>query len=270
MQKRIISFAILWLLAIGLPVAFGAPGAVFLIVCAATLTQWEIYQLLLRIGLQGSKKLGLGTGLAFSICAYFGPSRGFSIGTLFAMSVAVVVIGHLFQPMPKRVFQRIGATICGLTLGPFLLSFFTATTALPHGVALTIWITGVTKFTDVGALITGMAIGRTKLAPNLSPKKTREGAVGGVLWSVIVGAGSVALFPQYFPDSLAPLVAGLIAIPVAIAGVSADLFESAVKREAGVKDSGKLIPGIGGAFDLTDSMILAAPVGYALLAPIVS
>lgn len=270
MKQRILSFAVLWLLVIGLPWIFGPAGAVYLIVCAAFLTQMEIYQLLGRMGIESSKKVGLGLGLFLSLGTYYGPALGFSFGTLLAVCIGGIIIAHLFEPLDKRCFHRIGATIFGITMGPFLLGFFTSTILLPHGVALTIWITGVAKFSDVGALITGMAFGKTPLAPNLSPKKTREGAVGGVISSCLVGAGVVALLPDLFPASLSPLAAGLIAIPLAITAMAADLFESAIKREAKVKDSGKFIPGIGGAYDLTDSMLIAAPIGYALLVPIVT
>lgn len=270
MKQRILSFAILWLLTIGLPLTFGPAGAVYLIVFAAFLTQREIYQLLGRMGIHSSEKIGLGLGLFLSLGTYYGPALGFAFGSILALALAGIVVAHLFLPMDKRIFQRISGTFFGLTMGPFLLSFFTSTILLPQGVALTIWIVGVCKFSDVGALLTGMAIGKTPLAPNISPKKTREGAAGGVLCSFILGAGSVALLPDLFPTALTPILAGLIAIPVAIASMTADLFESAIKREAKVKDSGTFIPGIGGAFDLTDSMLLAAPIGYALLAPIVS
>lgn len=269
MKQRIVSFAILWLLTIGLPWLFGPVGAVYLIVVAAFLTQLEIYQLLKKMGIPSSEKVGLALGLFLSLGTYYGPALGFTSESLLALCLACIVAAHLFEPLDRRSFQRIAATIFGITMGPFLLGFFTSTLLLPQGVALTIWIVGVAKFSDVGALIMGMAFGKSPLAPNLSPKKTREGAVGGVLSSVIVAAGSVALLPTFFPENLSPLAAGLIAIPLAIAAMSADLFESALKREAKVKDSGTFIPGIGGAFDLTDSMLLAAPIGYALLAPIV-
>jgi len=269
MRRRILSFLILWALALGIPIFLGERGAVALIAVAALLTQLEIYQLLGKFGPRASIRLGCSLGLAISIGAYFAAPYHVELAGVFGLSVVIVVIAHLFQPVPKRVFQRIGATVFGLALAPLLLGFFSLTLRLPHGMSLCVWIIAVAKFADVGGLLTGMAFGKNKLAPLLSPKKTREGAAGGVLWSVAIGAGSVALFPQLFPAQLTPLWAGLIAIPVSIAGICSDLFESAVKREAGVKDSGKFIPGIGGAFDLTDSLLLAAPVGYFLLARVI-
>jgi phosphatidate cytidylyltransferase len=132
------------------------------------------------------------------------------------------------------------------------------------GLALCLWLVAVAKFCDVGALLTGMAIGRHKLAPHISPKKTWEGAAGGVLTAAAVGAGIAALLPDYLPASFAPAVAALVAVPLAVVTIVSDLIESAMKRRADLKDAGKLIPGIGGAFDLTDSLILTAPVAYVI------
>jgi phosphatidate cytidylyltransferase len=81
---------------------------------------------------------------------------------------------------------------------------------------------------------------------------------------MLIGIILMALFPDFLPDGFSWWLAALIAIPVAVASIASDLVESAFKRQAGVKDSGKLIPGIGGAFDLSDSLILSAPLGYLL------
>jgi phosphatidate cytidylyltransferase len=269
MHRRILSFILLWCVVLAVAVLFGEIGAVILITLAAFLTQYEIYQLLGRIGPRASERLGCFVGLGIPLGAYFAAPYHVDLAAVFGLGVVVVVVAHLFQPVAKRVFQRIGATVFGLAMAPLLLGFFSLVLRLDHGMSLCVWIIAVAKFADVGGLLTGMAFGRTKLAPNLSPNKTREGAAGGVLWSVAIGAGAVALFPSYFPEALSPFLAGVIAVPVAIAGISSDLFESAVKREAGVKDSGRIIPGIGGAFDLTDSLLLAAPVGYFLIARVI-
>jgi phosphatidate cytidylyltransferase len=127
---------------------------------------------------------------------------------------------------------------------------------------LCLWVVAVSKFCDVGALLTGLAIGKHKMAPNISPKKTWEGAVGGVLISSGVGATIAFFAAEHLPESMTVGVAALIALPLALTTIVSDLIESAVKRRADTKDTGALIPGIGGAFDLTDSLILTAPVAY--------
>ena len=108
-----------------------------------------------------------------------------------------------------------------------------------------------------------MQIGKTPLSV-ISPKKTYEGALGGIIVSMLVGILLAGAFGHYTPEGFNLLVAALIAVPVSIASIASDLVESAFKRQAEVKDSGTIIPGIGGIFDLTDSLILTSPLGYRL------
>jgi phosphatidate cytidylyltransferase len=156
--------------------------------------------------------------------------------------------------------------VIGVLYIPFLLQFLVGIlmrdTDNGDNLTLCLWVVAVSKFCDVGALLTGLAIGRHKMAPSISPKKTWEGAVGGVLISSGVGAAIAYFAPDRFPVEMTPLIAALIAAPLAIVTIISDLIESAVKRRADTKDTGALIPGIGGAFDLTDSLILTAPVAY--------
>jgi phosphatidate cytidylyltransferase len=156
--------------------------------------------------------------------------------------------------------------VVGVLYIPFMLQFLVAILMRDgdsgNNLALCLWVVAVSKFCDVGALLTGLAIGRHKMAPTISPKKTWEGAVGGVLVSSGVGAAIAFLAAGRFPAGLTPPVAAIIAVPLAITTIVSDLIESAVKRRADTKDTGALIPGIGGAFDLTDSLILTAPVAY--------
>ena len=167
------------------------------------------------------------------------------------------------------------ATLFGVLYVPFMLQFLVRTIVLYDdkyiGLALGLWLVAVAKFCDVGALLTGLALGRHKMAPNISPKKTWEGAVGGLAVSAGVGAllgawlgRSEQFGGPYFPGDFTPLRAALMALPIAAAAITSDLVESIIKRRAEVKDTGQFIPGIGGAFDLTDSLILAAPIGYFL------
>jgi phosphatidate cytidylyltransferase len=126
-------------------------------------------------------------------------------------------------------------------------------------------VIAVAKFCDVGALLTGLAIGRHKMAPITSPKKTWEGAVGGVIVATGVGALVAWLGRGVLPLAMTPLRGAVLAAPVAAIAIVSDLVESVIKRRAAIKDSGGGIPGIGGIFDLSDSLILAAPLAYFLL-----
>ncbi len=119
----------------------------------------------------------------------------------------------------------------------------------------------VVKFGDMGAYLIGSLIGRHKMIPHISPKKTWEGFGGAILGSCFAFAG-IMLFDG---ANLVPLhwATGLgFAVLLSLAGVHGDLAESVLKRCHGVKDSGQTLPGIGGILDLTDSMLFAAPVAY--------
>lgn len=115
---------------------------------------------------------------------------------------------------------------------------------------------------DTGAYLVGSRWGKRRLAPSISPKKSVEGSIGGLL---LVLLSAVILHRLLFPE-LSWLRILLIAVVVAIFGTIGDLFESSFKRQAGVKDSGKLIPGHGGILDRIDSLLLAVPAVYLLLA----
>ncbi len=139
------------------------------------------------------------------------------------------------------------------------------------GLAALLTMIVVTKSTDAGAYFSGKALGRHKLVPRLSPGKTWEGAIGGILIATIVAFACLKwLFPAIAGGSegpvLTPSVPGLgdpiwgalVLGPVlAIAGMFGDLAESLVKRASGAKDSGQLLPGLGGVWDVTDSLIAA-------------
>ncbi|MEM9368583.1 MAG: phosphatidate cytidylyltransferase [Planctomycetota bacterium] len=122
-----------------------------------------------------------------------------------------------------------------------------------------------TKSADAGAYFAGKSLGRTKLVPRLSPGKTWEGLAGGVVVSTAAAAASLAFL---FPAGTAPALAwALLLGPVlTIAGLVGDLAESLVKRQCGAKDSGDWLPGLGGVWDVTDSLLAAAAPGYLIFA----
>ena len=139
------------------------------------------------------------------------------------------------------------------------------------GLAALLTMIIVTKSTDAGAYFSGKALGRHKLIPRLSPGKTREGAIGGILTATIVAFLCLKwLFPWIagpLPASAPPPAISLLASPfwgalvlgplLAVSGMIGDLAESLVKRDSGAKDSGNWLPGLGGVWDVTDSLIAA-------------
>jgi len=133
---------------------------------------------------------------------------------------------------------------------------------------LVVWLVVVTKFCDTGALLVGTAIGRHKMSPTISPKKSWEGLIGGVAVASLAGALLVHFFQPrgLYPERFTVLWSAVAAVPIALIAVVSDLVESMIKRQADLKDSGRTVPGIGGAFDLTDSVILSAPAAYIFFA----
>lgn len=149
------------------------------------------------------------------------------------------------------------ASVSNLPLGGYFPTEWSDLTALPAGLTATLLAFLCIWAADIGAYFFGKFFGKTRLS-NISPKKTVEGAVFGVLGSVVVGTvGSWWLQWGGFP--LTGMALGLM---IGIASLLGDLTESMMKRDAGVKDSGQLIPGHGGILDRADSYVFTAPLVY--------
>lgn len=128
----------------------------------------------------------------------------------------------------------------------------------PSGIRACIYVILVSKSNDIGGYLIGNAVGGPKLAPKVSPGKTRSGSVGGLLLGVVV-AFALAHWAGFQPGVWWTLA---FAISVGMANQLGDLSESLIKRACGVKDSGGYLPTFGGALDMIDSLVFAAPVGY--------
>jgi phosphatidate cytidylyltransferase len=121
----------------------------------------------------------------------------------------------------------------------------------------------IVKSTDIGAYFGGRALGRHKLIPWLSPGKTWEGLICGVLVSGAIGAAMGTGMPNH-DMAMAPWKGFIFGVAIGAIGQVGDLLESLMKRDAQVKDSGRLIPGFGGILDVIDSPLFAAPFAYLL------
>lgn len=234
----------------------------------AFLTQLELYNLFERMGLKPMKKLGLACGLIIMLGSYY--IGGIDSGNdLFLLSFLALTLAIIRLDLHAGRLRSFMPTLFGLIYVPFLLHYMPKIVKLAvekgysidTGVFLCVWIVVVAKCADAGGLLIGKRFGRTPLSA-VSPNKTFEGALGGIAVSMIAGATLSVFLKEYSPEGFGFFTAAFSAVPVAIASIASDLVESAFKRQAEVKDSGKLIPGIGGIFDLTDSLILSAPLGY--------
>lgn len=153
------------------------------------------------------------------------------------------------------LLAKLGFGLAFISLGASHLSLLAA---LPHGVAWLTILTIITIASDTGAYYAGSNFGKTKLCPAISPAKTVEGLVGGMLASLIlVLLAKIVLLPE---ASFIKIAAATIVIT--LIGVGGDLTESIIKRSCRVKDSGTILPGHGGVFDRIDSLLTAAPALY--------
>ena len=192
-------------------------------------------------------------GLLFAKEIVAGRSTGRSLDRLAA---GVLVLTYLGLPMAFMVGLRL---VCVENLGP-------EQTGPGHlGILPLLSLIGVVKLGDVFAYLVGASIGRSPMAPRLSPGKTWEGAVGSVIGSLLA---AWLILEQPFFGSSSPLqpLGGWIGygLLVGIAGMAGDLAESLIKRELGAKDSGQMLGGLGGVLDLIDSLLFAAPVAWLL------
>ncbi|MBE7539937.1 MAG: phosphatidate cytidylyltransferase [Opitutaceae bacterium] len=268
MLKRTLSTLALWVIVLAALHYFGAVGGVWLITIASLLTLREFYAMVARTGIRPFDRSGMALGAAITLGplyldAWAGPAE------LLALAVVVFSIRMLGEPEAQHRMDALAWSVLGVIYVPFMLHFLTRIILIetPHpnaGLVMTLWLVAVSKFCDTGALLTGMAFGRHRMAPQISPKKTWEGFAGGLLTAALIGAFIAHVARDFLPAGFSPWLAAVIALPIAGVAVVSDLVESIMKRRAAVKDSGATIPGIGGVFDLTDSLILAAPLGYAV------
>ena len=185
------------------------------------------------------------------------------IGAIVLMFLAVMFV-YVFHFPKYHADQVMTAFFCAFYPG-VVFQFIYLTRELSWGKYL-VWLIFISSWIcDTCAYLTGMAIGKHKLAPVLSPKKSIEGAIGGVVGSALVGALFAWLFliPETGSDAMIWVVA-LISAAGAVISQVGDLSASAIKRNHDIKDYGKIIPGHGGIMDRFDSVLFTAPVIYFL------
>ncbi len=152
------------------------------------------------------------------------------------------------------------ASLCGLPL-PLSFAFFCLAGVISidnNGIYYLLLLLNFSSVCDMGAYFVGVTCGKHKLCPNISPKKTIEGAVGGIVSSIIV----TVIIALCFSKSI--LVPALLTVPFCVIGMLGDLFASSIKRSVGLKDYGNLIPGHGGILDRMDSIIMIVPLLFLL------
>ncbi|MFW6132592.1 MAG: phosphatidate cytidylyltransferase [Planctomycetota bacterium] len=197
------------------------------------------------------------------------PLTGGVVLGVVTLLLAVVFAEQMLLRRCLHALQGVGATALALVyLGAGAAVMLQM--RLDFGVAALATFLAAVKFADIGAYFTGKAIGRHKLVPSISPHKSWEGLAGAVVFGAGAAAGAAYLLgplPGGEPlTAIPPPLAAAFGAALALAGQFADLAESVLKRSAKVKDSGRAVPEFGGILDILDSPLLAAPVGYILLA----
>ena len=242
----------------------------------------EFFTMTEKIGLQGFVKMSMAIGILAVLTISIPPLLGYKLkGLPFAelLMVLFIIFGFL------RVFNadehgkgltRLFVSIAGLIYIAWSLSFIIKIYFYDGvemgGRYLILYLVAVTKFSDIGAFFTGtlsdklLPGGNHKIAPKLSPGKSWEGFVGGIVFSVTIAL----VLHHYLGDKMliqgVPVISTWVAVitgaSFAILGFIGDVAESALKRASGMKDSGNTIPGMGGVLDVVDSLILVSPLFY--------
>jgi phosphatidate cytidylyltransferase len=237
----------------------------------------EFYNLAGRIGLVCFKGWGIFGGLLLMTSTFLylsgalGPQSQPAKANDFETSFLIIfVLGLCVRQFVSRSntagVLAISTTLFGLMYVPWLLNFIQKINFFPNvqGHFYVLYFILVTKFSDLGAYATGSLIGKHKMIPRISPGKTWEGFGGAIVISTMASV----LFAHFAKSHLAGMTLGhavILGITLSAAAVVGDLIESLFKREAGVKDSGRLFPGIGGILDLLDSLLFNAPLMYLYL-----
>jgi phosphatidate cytidylyltransferase len=222
------------------------------VIALAAIGAREFDRLAASAGYHPSAALLLGA-LAFPALAAAGRWGLFAAAT----ALLVVAAAALSLTEPRRAgapgsaaIDVLGALFVGALFAHLILLRDEA------GSGPTLALLGVVWANDIGAYLVGVRFGRRKLAPAISPGKSVEGFVGGLVAAALVAAVVAPALGR------PPIPMGLIALAVALAGVAGDLSKSTMKRAAGVKDSGAILPGHGGVLDRFDAVLFGIPVGY--------
>ncbi len=241
-----------------LVIGFGQKiGLLLLILIATSQGLIEFYRLTFPESQPREKTVWIVVGLLFPLGAYFGQPETI----LAAMALAVVVLFLLFLAKPGdfgALMPRMAHALFGLISVSFLLSHILLLRNEPMGTRWVLFLLFTIWAGDTCAYIIGTLIGKHKLYPKVSPKKSVEGLLGGLGGSVTVAL----LSWKFFLPQLTLSQAVMLAFLTMILGQVGDFAESMIKRSANVKDSSRLIPGHGGMLDRLDSFLFSAPFLY--------
>ncbi|MFP4501416.1 MAG: phosphatidate cytidylyltransferase [Candidatus Hydrogenedentota bacterium] len=254
-----IVLALIWVPVLALPFAL-------FVVVLAFLGQREFFQLAAHRGIVAEAAGGTAIATAIVLATLLQARTPVRISDVFLVGVLALGILHVWRG--KHTLAGFGVSVLGLVYGGLFPAHFIMLHQHTFGPGNVTLLLAVVILSDTGAYFIGKTFGRHKFAPQVSPKKTWEGAAGGlvcgVLCAAVVYGLSRALPWDAFPAFTLPVY---LSIGAALAVVSqmGDLVESMLKRDAGVKDAGALFPGHGGVLDRCDGFLFAGPALYYML-----
>lgn len=257
LQKRIISSTVL----IGIIICSFLVEWVFALamLVLTAIGLYEFYSMAEKKGINVYKYFGIGMGLIIplSILMRFELTKKWEL-LFILLSFLFLIMMQFRRRRNAGVLADISVTLFGIFYVSWLFSFLIKLKYLGGGMGFLATALIITKLGDIGAYLVGMRFGKTPLIPRISPKKSVEGAVGGFIFSI---AGGVACRPFFGPDA-SYLTIVFVSAAMGILGQLGDLSESLFKRDCNIKDSGSLLPGLGGVLDSIDSLLFSAPVFY--------
>ena len=243
---------------IGIPIGLAAVilSGYYLLGLALVLTVLGLHEYYALLGpYRPNVIVGLVAGVATILGAYFLGSAGLLVGV--AALMILTFFWSLGGELGAHLVGRMALTGFGVVWVAMGFAYVLLLRELKHGMALAILLLACTIINDTFAYFLGRAFGRHKMAPRISPKKSVEGAIGGIIGSVVA-----AVVVKIYSPWLGWGPALLFGLAIGIVGQWGDLFESAVKRDFRVKDSGKILPGHGGILDRFDAVLFAGFVTY--------
>ena len=259
LMVRILSAFVILAMVIGL-VLVGIYGVYALVLLLGGLALYEFNALSDKMGSRAPAWLlfPLGVFFAFSGTAL----KQVDVTLVLALALVGGLGAFLFLPGQRQGLSRwamglAGALYIGMPFNFYLLLY----TSKPNGLVWTLFTIFAVVASDAAALLVGSRIGRHPFFATISPKKTVEGAIGGFTF----GAAIMTVAGAWWLPAIPIALRALLGIVVVALGITGDLFESMLKRSAGVKDSSSLIPGHGGVLDRIDALLFAAPVYYVML-----
>jgi phosphatidate cytidylyltransferase len=257
LATRVISALVALGIIVGLYYFLNIQGLKFIVYFAVVVGAYELVQILLPAGIPRFHRVlfYLLAVLIFHLAANYPSFALFGFVLLTILFLVLSVLMHEGFPELEGLLKYQARSILGFVYIGLLPSFAYRLLELPHGL---LWFASLLLIVfagDIGAFAAGALVGRHKINPRLSPKKTWEGALGGLAGSLVMGYACSYFLPHI---SLTSLLA--TALSTGFVAQIGDFFESLIKRVADVKDSGKLMPGHGGVLDRLDGVFFASPI----------